>query len=1038
MARSLGSWGVRRSRARAPLVLALGALVLVASAVLTGLSGWTELSGSEGLRDYLGSARGDDAALLLRTRLGDAEQSTSADDLFSRELAGLPVVLSRSVTTAPRPVVGAAAGAEPPTVRLAALADLSAHARVTRGRWATTSTSGTTSGATSGVTPVAVPVAAAEALDLDVGDSLSVQDAPPLVVAALWEPRRRDDPLLGALATGTSAAASALGPLVVPEEALARLSPYVGWTVTADARTIAPGDIGALTRAVERLPEAFDRADGVTVSGSLATGGLGDTLRTLDRSETAASAVRPVPTIVIAAITLLMLVQLARVLALQRRSETALVRSRGASGAQLARLSLVEAAALSVPAAGVGAGAAAAVLLALGGSVQLVGWLTALAVALTATVVVAAPGLRAAREGADRQLVNDSGRARAVTAAATLLLAVAAAAVATWRFRSLGSAVFLDRDGTPRTDPLAVTAPALVLVATSLVCVAVFVVGAGVVERLVPRRRGLDLVLGARQVARRTASYGVIVLLLGVSLGAVGLAAAYAPTRSAGQERVDALAGGAAVDVELPARDPLSAAVYADTLAGTLARVQALEQVDEVLPVQRREVTLGTTSAGLLGASSDGLADVLDPAVADLGAALAPTVTRPIGVALPPGTSRLTLRLAVEARGTSTREVALATALWLQSPDGSLAQVRAGTVGVPVGRPSATGVSVDLSDLTPGSRLVAIDTAQERPEPSALSLGLRVTGIESDGRDLPLPGQWELVGASTSLEGGLRATTGAPGWSGATTPGSAASLRLMPGGPDSLPVVVDRRLARLLGLARGDSLNVAVDAARVVRVTVASVVPELPGDQSLPLVGTDLGSLSRALLRTSVSVPGATGLWVRPAGSASAAIRAVTPAVPTGSALRSAEDRSADALVAPAATTLWLGGLAALALALVGVLSVVVSAASTREEELVVLRSVGVSSRRQARSRGFELTAVMTVAVLGGLVAATVAVLVSATDLAGSTLVGRSGPPTLLVDAVPLALVVTVLVVVLATIVAGHVRRTARDAARATPSEVGR
>lgn len=126
--------------------------------------------------------------------------------------------------------------------------------------------------------------------------------------------------------------------------------------------------------------------------------------------------------------------------------------------------------------------------------------------------------------------IDDSGRLRSLAAGGTVALVVAAAAVALWRFRRTGSALVVDARGAVHLDPIAVVAPALVLIAAALFAGLMFGIGAAAVERLAARTRGLRLVLASRQVARRGVLYGVVVLLIAIAVGGTTMAATYAPT----------------------------------------------------------------------------------------------------------------------------------------------------------------------------------------------------------------------------------------------------------------------------------------------------------------------------------------------------------------------------------------------------------------------------------------------------------------------------------------------------------------------------
>jgi hypothetical protein len=261
-------------------------------------------------------------------------------------------------------------------------------------------------------------------------------------------------------------------------------------------------------------------------------------------------------------------------------------------------------------------------------------------------------------------------------------------------------------------------------------------------------------------------------------------------------------------------------------------------------------------------------------------------------------------------------------------------------------------------------------------------------------------------------------------------------LRLVPDGTSSpLPIVVDHVMSRRLDLHRGDPVAVSIDA-RQLPARVVSVVDRLPGAQTLPVVGVDLGTFERALLASTMFLPSADSIWMR-SHDEQAVVPAVQRVLPPTSTLVTASSRSVRSVVAPASVALWMGAAGTLLLVLMGIGCVVASAAAARREELVVLRAVGVDAVRQGRWRAAELVCVVIAGTLLGFILGWVVTVLTVPDLAESTLVDDvMGPSQVVLAAGALALSVGSVVALALLGAVVHGRRTRRDALVSTPGEV--
>lgn len=206
-------------------------------------------------------------------------------------------------------------------------------------------------------------------------------------------------------------------------------------------------------------------------------------------------------------------------LAVRRRGATALLRGRGASGAQLLRAQLVEAVLVAVP-----AGAVAVVLARLvvpgagGGALPLAGLVVALTV--SALVATAVPdvrrSLRTLQDGGDRVVATPIRR---WTGEAVVLVVTVGAVVA---LRRRGVAVG-DADA---TDPLLLLTPVLLAASVALVTVRLHHVPLRLAGLLARERRGAAAMLGlarASRTRRTGAPLAVLVVATAVSVVALAL-----------------------------------------------------------------------------------------------------------------------------------------------------------------------------------------------------------------------------------------------------------------------------------------------------------------------------------------------------------------------------------------------------------------------------------------------------------------------------------------------------------------------------------
>ncbi len=261
------------------------------------------------------------------------------------------------------------------------------------------------------------------------------------------------------------------------------------------------------------------------------------------------------------------IVLVAGMLVERRRSEIALMRSRGASGGHLVAMATLEAAILAIPAAVVAPFLALGVVALLGtvGPAAGLGIASSAAIGVSAFIVAAFAGLAcivalalptlfvSASPAGARAAEGRQARTTLPQRLGLDLALVAVAAVALWQLRLYGAPLTRNARGTLGLDPLLVAAPAIGLVGGAVLALRVVPRIAEIGERLLVRGRGLVGSLGGRQLARRPLRYtrAALLLMLAAALGT--LAAAHAATWSRSQ--ADQATYQAAGDIRVVAAD---------------------------------------------------------------------------------------------------------------------------------------------------------------------------------------------------------------------------------------------------------------------------------------------------------------------------------------------------------------------------------------------------------------------------------------------------------------------------------------------------
>lgn len=959
--------------------------MLVTSAVAVILPGLLDHGMRTGAADVLASAPATARSVHL------TESSSGSSDLDARGrrvLGALFPAGSVEVTSAGR------AAAVPVLVREGGDADVGSQAvvvgavdqrtgiRVVEGRWPSRTT------ATGQTVSAAIQVDAAEALHLAVGDPLTVgQTTSPvhLRVAALW---RATDPAaarwFGDSLTGSGRDDPDLGPVLVSPTDLDALSGTLdvdhSWTIEAHRAATAPDTIEAVRAGLSGAADALARQR-VASSDDLDTAGdLPTTLQGIAGADAVTRALVTVATALVGAAGAVAVAQLAVLVGTSRRPEDELLRARGASTRQFARMAVAEALVLALPPAVIGAGLGIAIVAFSEppGVAQLArAGLTAIAAAVVAALLAGAVAVRDARSGSSRAAADPasnpaSGRAGASGRVSPLLLLAVAlillSGLAVWRLLLYGSP--LTDEG--RADVLASISPVLVLLAGGLLVAVLAAPLATAAARLAEHGRGARAVLVARQVARRNSAFAAPILALALVVASAGFASSFgATTSSVEQERQVVQLGG---DARVTSTSG-DAVVQPGASAAVSPPLAALAGVSHAAAVLSDTAAIGETQVSVVGASAatwahlDTAAETSAAETSAAGASRLHTLLhdpRLAGVPLPNGTRNLSMAVEVGVPSPSASG-AVSLVAWLVDADGVTvaAPLRSGsfvvgearTTGSPLAFESTATVSTPLPDGAGAWRLVAVEpTLQVSGDPNDLSsttVPLRVDGVRA-ARDSAGTG-------STSVSASRDHTL-----SSATPSGRLAFAGAGSTGEGRLPVVVTDSLADAIGVSIGSPIDLALrSTSQTVPAVVRGVVPVVPGSNARQAVAVDLPGLVQRDVLDGGAVPRAGEAVVdtsRPGDLASEVARTLPyPAEVTDRA-----SISEAPIVETATGAVWLATLAAALLAVVVLAAAAIGLARSRREESAVFRALGVPPRSQGRLRAAELAVAGLVGIVGG------------------------------------------------------------------------
>jgi len=427
--------------------------------------------------------------------------------------------------------------------------------------------------------PAALPVAVARQLRLAPGQVLALRDTETSApvrfrLTGLFRPRDPASPYWGLDLTGISGVLVqsgfvTYGPLVVNPAAFGRGGLVVGgasWLALPSSPRIPPTEITALAGRISHA-ETNLRQD-ATLGGLQVTTGIPQLLTGI-----AANVVVARSLLIINELELLMLASAAiglaaRMLAGDRKEESALLSARGATRWQLAWLTAAEALILAAAAAGTGAllGARLAAPLASTGPLhaarlQVSGidasvWWSAGAILALAVAIMLWPGLRPVTPGTARIRRGRQGRIAGAARAGADISIIVLALIAVVQLRRY-SAAGRTAAGGIGIDPVLVAAPPAALAGAALIPLRLVPALARGIDRLTGRSRRLGAALASWEISRRPIrqSGPVLLVVLAVATGTLALAQ-HQSWRQTAQDQA-AFTAGADVRVDMTAPLPL-------------------------------------------------------------------------------------------------------------------------------------------------------------------------------------------------------------------------------------------------------------------------------------------------------------------------------------------------------------------------------------------------------------------------------------------------------------------------------------------------
>ena len=1019
----------KRTRHHASLFAFLFAVVAIVSALGVGVIDLLDRAAESGVRAELATRVGADLALRLTLDRAEGSEAQAQDaavravliEEFSTEQRSIEFVIDRTVVSA-RALefsVASSSNAAPTTgqVAVASIPGLADEAHLTAGRWAATSDEAT------------MQADAAELLGLAPGDRILLPGAEVELVGT-WrvsdslDPRWLADPLLL-----EGAAEGRVGPIDVAEDRWADLeaNSLVAWTVVPDAARLTVADLATIQTTWSDLDDAVESAklDDIPF---IQEGNLSFVAQQLTTRLNALDAAKPIALLIVAAIALVTMIELGRLLAEVRARELELLWARGGTSLGLAGWTLVEALLVGLAGGAIGAaGARSAVSALAGGEVPSLGadalWLVPLTAALAAAGALAWQAFMASRRVARHDRLARSGRALRLTGAGAVVLVSLAAALSTWQLQLYGSPLTPVAGGGTLLDPVTVVAPALAIVAVALLGLVLFPRLAPLGAKIAARGLGARRVLAARSLARRLPLAATPIVLLALATAQLVVAGGYGATWEQSFTQTQQLRAGA--ETRLTA-GPLG---LSDEV---LEEVAATAGLTSLAAYDQAEASIGGEPVSVIGVMPDAFARLALDGAGTLDTSSASDAIR---ARLPaPVTGEAGSQIEVDFLVTGFT-LPPSAALWATSEGGVMRLIPLAAETGGATSPTRLIAEFPSSPELDGSwRVAALDITPQLDEPARVAGApprlIELIAIAIDGTPADLGDKWPAY-AFGSTNGRLAAAGGG----GFALPPGAATLRLVPplsperGDDVTIPVALSSQLADRIGVASGALLPVALVGGPV-RARVTEIVAVVPGATRAEAVLLDLAVLDGLRFRALALPEVRTRYWIGSdaPGALVPRLRAALPASANVETLAEDPDRR---MLGSAAVALWVAA-AGTALLVVAALGAVVAAQlRARRDEVVILRAVGVTARDQGRIRRQEFSVLAWYGMLIGIIAGLAAVALTVAPLARASVPEAYGslPTRVAFEPGQLAIALLVLASLVAAVIAVYVVGVRRQAA---------
>lgn len=419
---------------------------------------------------------------------------------------------------------------------------IEAHATIVDGAWPETAAD---------VVQAAIPEPAAVLLGLSAGDDIELTSrrdgemTASVLVSGIYRVNDTSDPYwwddhleTGGVNEGESfttygpfvvTAGTFFSPLVVSGSA------EVLWRIYPVFEELDVAEVATTRRGVDALADRLN-SDAAVENRIIVETGLAGILRDAERSLLVTRTGVMILTAQLAVLAGYALVLTAGLLIEQRRVETALLQSRGASNGQIGAMALMEGMLLAVPSVIIGpwiaawslrllnvAGPLTDIELILEPVISRGAYLLASLAAIGCVMALVLPAFLAARSFVEARASKSRQASRGFVQRGGVDLALlVVAAIGYWQLRRYGAPITETVQGRLGLDPFLVAAPAIGLLAGAVIALRLIPLLARTLDRLVVNRRTLVPSLGARQVSRRPARYARSAMLLMLAL-AIGL-----------------------------------------------------------------------------------------------------------------------------------------------------------------------------------------------------------------------------------------------------------------------------------------------------------------------------------------------------------------------------------------------------------------------------------------------------------------------------------------------------------------------------------